>query len=118
MIRRSVSEAIGEAAPIPPIGKPDAAIIASEPVRFMPAIGPGSGDPAALLRCTGSAQSKDSQAPELGKKHSPHFQSASNEELRKGGAWRDVFSKTIGGRKSYEKIRRQIFGRDASQTDH
>ena len=65
-----------------------------------------------------NAQSENSQAPELGKKHSPHFQSASNEELRKGGAWRDVFPKMIGGRKSYEQIRRQIFGRDASQTDH
>jgi len=50
------------------------------------------------------------QAPDLGKKHSVHFTPASPEEVRRGGAWRDVFSKMVGGRKSYEKIRQQIFG--------
>lgn len=50
------------------------------------------------------------QAPELGKKHSAYFTPASPEEVRRGGAWRDVFSKMVGGRKSYERIRQQIFG--------
>ena len=50
------------------------------------------------------------QTPELGKKRSVHFTPASPEEVRRGGAWRDVFSKMVGGRKSYERIRQQIFG--------